>query len=92
MNLKIELPAVLDDNSAHYVQWLLTATHHADPRCDVELHYKGNQISGTIKPSTQDNKQNLIDTLIEAHRRMKLKIEYSKSLKIQKNISFLVNF
>lgn len=76
------------DNDNEYIDFIGSAIKLADPMASVRFHKSKEKLNVAITPSTEDYKQHLIETVLEAHRRLQLKIHYSSSLKISKIISF----
>lgn len=79
------------DNDNEYIDFIGSAIKLADPLSFVRFHKSPQKLHVSITPSTKDNKQHLIETVLEAHRRLHLKIHYSSSLKISKIISFYLD-
>lgn len=93
--MKIEsndLPPVLRDNDSFYLEWLKTSITHADPVATISVRQNSNGLIFTVLPSLESFRQSLIDNILESHRRLNLKIKFSSSLKIQKSISFTIQF
>lgn len=76
------------DNDNEYIDFIGSAIKLADPMASVKFNKSKEKLNVSITPSTSDYKQHLVDTVLEAHRRLHLKIHYSSSLKISKIISF----
>lgn len=93
--MKIEskdLPPILRENDNFYLEWVKTSVIHADPEAVVSVRQNSEGLVFTITPSTEGLRQSLIENLLESHRRLNLKIKFSSSLKIQKIISFSIQF
>lgn len=76
------------DNDNEYIDFIGSAIKLADPLSLVRFHKTKEKLHVAITPSTEDNKEHLITTVLDAHRLLKIKIHYSSSLKISKIISF----
>lgn len=76
------------DNDNEYINFISGAIMLADPLASVRFHKSIEKLQVHISPSTSENKSHLIETVLDAHKRMKLRIRYSSSLKISKIISF----
>jgi len=87
-----DLPAILRENDNHYLEFINSSIIHADPEATVNVRRNSEGLSFMITPSTDNLRQFLIDNLLEAHRRLNLKIKFSSSLKIQKTIAFSIQF
>lgn len=76
------------DNDQEYLQFLEAAISLADPLSTGKIEKTLNKIHVIVKPSQQDFREHLISTLLDAHYRLGIKIIFSSSLKISKNIYF----
>jgi hypothetical protein len=93
--MKIEskdLPPILRENDNFYLEWVKTSVTHADPEATVTVRQNSEGLVFSVLPSVDILRQSLIDNLLESHRRLNLKIKFSSSLKIQKSISFTIQF
>jgi len=79
------------DNDNEYIDFIGSAIKLADPLSLVRFHKSQEKLHVAITPSTDENKEHLIHTVLEAHRRLHIKIHYSSSLKISKIISFYLD-
>lgn len=79
------------DNDNEYIDFIGSAIKLADPMASVSFHKSKEKLNVAITPSIEDYKQHLIDTVLEAHKRLKIKIHYGSSLKISKIISFYLD-
>lgn len=86
-------PKPMLDNDVSYINLLTDAIlAHADPDAEVSLVKVDNEIKVVVKPSVEDFKQSIITDLVAAHRLLKLKVIFSKSLAKQKSICYTINF
>ena len=83
-NLLREIP----DNEYNYFDFLLLVVTYSCPDSKVRVDLVREGYNVTIFPANPEFKQKIVDNVLEMHRRLKQKIEYSKSLKISKNVSY----
>lgn len=79
------------DNDILYLEFIVAALKHSDPDAEITLHKVDDQIKVNISPSIEDFRQQIIENILGAHRLLNLKVIFSKSLKIQKSISYHVD-
>lgn len=79
------------DNDNEYIEFVGSAIKLADPHAHVKLQRTNNKLNVTVSPSNLEFKQHLIDTLLDAHKRLRIVIHFSSSLKISKNIYFYLD-
>lgn len=79
------------DNDNQYIDFISGAVMLADPLANVRVVKSLDKLYVHISPSSLENKSHLIETILEANRRMKIKIHYSSSLKISKIISYYLD-
>ena len=87
------MPSILTDNQANYVSLIETSIAHAVSYIeDIKYSLNGDEFTVRIILGDREDysgvKENLIKNLIGVHRRLKIPIEFSKSTKIQKSITF----
>lgn len=87
-----DLGGILKDNDTEYIESVKSSLTHADPNCKLSIR-KNNagSLLFSITPAQDEFKQDIINNLLGLHRLLKIKIIFSKSLKISKIISFEVN-
>lgn len=84
--------SILEDNDEHYIQFIISALKHSDPEAELSLYKEIEGIKVIIKPSEADFKQHIINDILWAHRLLALKVIFSKSLALQKIVSYDVSF
>jgi hypothetical protein len=92
MKIESDLPPILRENDNFYLEFIKTSVIHADPEAVVSVRQGSDGLVFSVIPSIDSLKQSLITNLLESHRRLNLKIKFSSSLKIQKTISFSIQF
>jgi hypothetical protein len=88
----VNIPSITRDNDAAYLNHVRYTVETIDPNASILINKSEDILSFHITPSSGDLRQNLIDKLLEYHRALHIKIEFSKSLKIQTKVSFKINF
>ncbi len=88
----VNIPSITRDNDAAYLNHVRYTVETIDPNAQILVNKSEEILSFHINPSSENLRQNLIDKLLEYHRKLNIKIEFSKSLAIQKHISFRINF
>lgn len=83
---------VITDNTQRYLEFVESCIQHADPEADIKIYKKEDKIDAYVTPSNPEFKDALIYNLLHGHRHFNLTIVFSKSLKIQKNISYSLYF
>lgn|SRR5882757_811843 len=93
--MKIEtkdLPPILRENDSSYLHFIEDSINHADPSANLFIRQNLEGLVFSIQPSLESTKQPLIDNLLRSHSRLFLKIKFSSSLSIQKQIIFSIKF
>lgn len=85
-----DLGGILDDNSDIYIQSVKAAIDHADPECVVTIRKDHSKITFHITPSKPEFRQAIINNILELHRNLKIKTNFSKSTNISTTVSFSV--
>jgi hypothetical protein len=88
----VSIPTITKDNDAAYLNHVRYTVETIDPNASIYISKSESILSFHVEPSSDTVRQALIDKLLEYHRALNIKIEFSKSLKIQKKISFKINF
>jgi len=91
MKIKSNIASMLTDNSYLYLEFIKCVCVYSDPGADLEINKKEDFIGITIKPSDPIFKQDIIRNVLGLHHLLGIKIVFSSSLAIQKNIFFTVN-
>lgn len=78
------------DNDQEYLNWLNTVVEYSCPKSEITLHKSLGGYHVHITPSTPEFREKLIKNVLDIHHRFDLKIEYSKSLKISKKVSYFL--
>jgi len=79
------------DNDNEYIEFIGAAAKLADPMSFINFQRTEGKLHVTIIPNQSEFKQDLIDTVLEAHRRLQLRIHFSSSLKISKSIYYYLD-
>lgn len=87
MNILKEGISILD-NDNEYINFISLAFILADPECSASFFKSGEKLHVNITPSNIDFREHIIETILDAHRRLGIRIHFSSSLKISKKISF----
>ncbi len=82
------LPKERKDNDLGYLDWLVAVVNYSNPDSSIRMDLVGEGYNVTITPANAEFRQRLVDNVLELHRRLHLKIVYSKSLKISKKVQF----
>jgi len=78
------------DNELIYEDLIRAVITYSDPEATHQIFTLGEKKNVTITPSTQDFRQDIINNILGIHQVLKIKITFSKSLQLQKNISYSV--
>lgn len=89
---KHELPGILRDNDAAYLDYINTGLHIVDTECEVTVIHKLGGIGFNIKPSNQLLKQQLIRSILNMHNRIGMTINLSKTITTSPFINFSIDF
>jgi hypothetical protein len=81
----------LNDNDLRFLHSVDTALKYSDPEVKVECRRSLNTLIVTVIPSQEEFKQDIIDNLVGLHRMMGMKITFTKSLGLSKQITFQIN-
>lgn len=88
----VSIPEITRDNDAAYLNHVKFTVASIDPEAIIYISKTEDILSFHVEPSKPNIRQQLIDKLLEYHRTLNIRIEFSKSLKIQKRVSFKINF
>lgn len=88
----VNIPTITKDNDAAYLNHVRYTVETIDPEAKILINKSEDILSFHVTPSSVNLRQNIVDKLLEYHRGLHIKIEFSKSLAIQKHISFKINF
>ncbi len=80
------------ENDKLYINFTLDCVTHSDPEAEVVMNRFDKEIKVVIKPSEPSFKQHIIDNLLGVARLLGIKVIFSKSLALQKSISYSVLF
>ena len=83
---------ILKDNDEEYLAWIKTIVEYSCPNSDVVLTRGLSGYHVHITPCNEQFRKGIIKNVLNIHHRFDLKIEYSKSLKISKRVSFFLPF
>jgi len=81
-------PSKISDNSLEMLYTIMAIIDYTDPEYKVTVSCTDEKTLIRILPSKEEFKQELIDNLLWVNKHLPVKIEFSKSLKIQKSVSF----
>lgn len=82
----------ITDNSIIYLEFVEACIHHADPGATVKVEKYEDKLYTVIHPSIPLFRNDIIYNLLGIHKTMKMKIIFSKSLALQKSITYSLFF
>lgn len=82
------LPIELTDEVLAYFRLVEAAISHIDPEAGIRYIENHDVLKIHIKPSLESYKKPIIDNLLGLHRSHKIPIKFSKSINIQKTITY----
>lgn len=88
--ITLHLGKEITDNTITYLDLVITAVEYSCPGSIVDIRKMTEDYQVTITPSNTKFKQAIIDNILHLHHSLKLKITFSKSLKISKKISYRI--
>lgn len=88
---RVHIPKEVPDNDLQYFDLIFATVDYSSPKSRITVNNSDGLYKIVVQPSTEGFKQSIIDNLLSLHRNLKIKIRFSKSLKISKNIYFEVN-
>lgn len=88
----VNVPSITPDNDAAYLNHVKYTVETIDPLASMYITKTEEVLMFHVEPSNSSHRQDIINKLLSSHRALQIKIEFSKSLKIQKYISFKINF
>lgn len=83
---------VITDNSLIYLQFVEDCVKHADPQAIITVDKREDRIDAVIQPSERQFKASIVYNLLEGHKLFHMKIIFSKSLALQKIITYSLYF
>jgi len=92
MEIKTNFTSIQDDNVYLYLRLVYCAIQHSDPEAIVAVNKIETSLRTIITPSVNDFKESIIQDIVGMHRILKIKPDFSKSSKIQKIITYSVEF
>lgn len=90
-SIDISMQHRITEEDTHYYTWVSSVLEHADPEANLMIRENEKQLIVHITPHLPENRQKIIDNLLNLHRQFGVKIEFSKSLAISKKISYFIN-
>lgn len=81
----------ITDNEYHYYIFLYTVVMYSDPNCSLYINKTKDKISTIIRPSNPNFRQDIIDNILLMHRHLMIKVNFSKSTNIQKNVYYHID-
>lgn len=90
--LKTNLPAILKDNDAAYLEYVENNLRVVDELCEITVIQKLNSIGFHIKPSHNILKQPLIKAVLKMHNDLGILIDLSKTITTSGFINFAIPF
>lgn len=79
---------IVNDNDWYYFDMIRLIVSYADPDAKIHIDKLDKTIKTRIIPSNIIFRQDIIDCIIALHRIFYIKLDFSKSTKIQKNIYY----
>lgn len=92
MKTSISLPHVMTDNEARYIGLVAAVVNFSGPGSNIHTSPYEGGFNISVEPADPTQRDHLIKSLLGMHRGIGLKIIFSKSLAIQKLVSFKINF
>lgn len=92
MDIKTNLNQINPDNDSEYIEYISGAIKHSDPSASVVIYKYNNKMTVTITPSDKSFKEGIIFNILEANYRLGIVVKFSSSLKIQRKISYSIDF
>lgn len=89
---KINIPALIHDNDAAYINHVQYTVEAADPSARMIVMQKIDSIGFRVEPSDSKLKQEIIRAVRKSHYKLGLKIDFSKSVNSVDSISFWTCF
>jgi hypothetical protein len=89
---KINIPSVMKDNDAAYLNHIEFLVRSIDEEACLTMTQKINSIGFQIKPSVEALKPFIIKAVRKSHYKLGLKIDFSKSVNAVNIISFWTCF
>jgi hypothetical protein len=90
--LKVNFPKIIADNETSYISWLTGYLESIDVNCTVQITKKLNgSINVRIAPSHSKYLDVLIQKIKDFHNLYRIRVEFSKSMKLGANINFNIN-
>lgn len=88
--IKSGFSSILKDNDNQYISFIVIAIKHSDPESIIKVDKSEDKLRITITPSEATFKQSIITDILGVHKLLHLKAIFSKSLALQKSISYIV--
>ena len=87
------LPTVISDELLNYIRYIEAVVAHVDPEAGIRYIESGDgtQLKVYISPSNPQLKESLVENLVGAHRKRKIPVHFSKSINIQKTITYHID-
>lgn len=85
------LGKVVTDNDLFYLDIISIIVYYSDPEASLEINRIDDHINTSVYPSTKDFRQEIINNILTLHKLLNIKVDFSKSTKIQKNIYYKID-
>lgn len=85
-------PKIMLDNDVKYLNLLEGFLNSIDEFCKVEVTKRLSGIAFRISPSIAMYSQHILTNLIDFHYMLKVKVEFSKSIRAASTIDYTINF
>ena len=82
------LNSVISEELLNYFRLIEASIAHKDEKAKIKYYQNNDILKVFITPSSDSTKENLIKNLLGTHRERKIPIIFSKSINIQKIISY----
>ena len=89
--IKRNFPSIIKDNEEVYFKLLEGVISSLDELCSLEINRTGHSYTFRLATSTPQYSQPLLQELINFHKAIGIKLDFSKSIKANSTIFFQIN-
>lgn len=83
-------PPIIPDNDAQYMSFLEAMLNSVDESCTAEVTDRLSSVGVRIAPSLPDYTQHILKTIKEFHYMLRIRVEFSKSIRTSSTIDYLI--
>lgn len=88
--LDVSLNHIINEVDLSYLTWVKASLEYFSPGSKLMVRENSQGLIIHITPGNPDQRQNVVLGLLDIHKHIGVKIEYSKSLAVSKKISYNV--